>query len=98
MKTWVTRIFGMLNLIFTAGGFLYFANLISWNLHRWPGDVTKPEWSAFIVVTMLSITMLGTLGYAGVRLLRKDEAGIRLTALVCSVEILCIYMVAVSPL
>jgi hypothetical protein len=86
MTIWIIRGIGALNVFFGVTGLGYFAIMIGWRWSDLP-RVASNAWFLFLLLSSLSTLLVGVLVYMGVRLLRKDEAAVRGSAIAFGGEI-----------
>jgi hypothetical protein len=96
MTQWIVRLIGALNILYGSLGVIYFALMLSWHWHKWPGAPSPRDWFVFLVLSALSITLIAYLIFLGIRLLQNDRTAIRSTSTVLAIEL--IYFLATTVL
>jgi membrane protease YdiL (CAAX protease family) len=92
MMTWMTRILGIINLLFVALGAYYSVVMIHAHWNKWPGNPTSFDWLVFLCLYAVSLLMLLYLGYLGVRLIKKDESALWKLSLLFVTEMVYFYV------
>lgn len=81
----VMKIFGCLNVLFGIGGVYYFVLRVSWR--NWPGSPSTLNWLVFVLISAVTLALMGYLSYLGIRLFRGDRSALSPTALVLLLEL-----------
>src|SRR5271165_4217417 len=77
MRLLVARVIGALNCAFSVMGICMFLYLVKIHWNNWPGNPGPLSWGIFVVLSALSLCMVGGLALYGVSLLKGNEVGLR---------------------
>ena len=87
MQRTLIRIIGSLNLLFSLAGLGYFGVRLANTWSRWPVVPSASQWAAFWLLSLLTVVIVGNVGFLGIRLIRGDQSAIRTTLYFFSAEI-----------
>lgn len=80
------RAVGTLNILFGVTGLCYFAVIVAWRRASLPG-MASGAWFIFLSLSFASTVIVSFAVYVGIRLLKKDDAGLKSVAITFGAEI-----------
>ncbi len=87
MRLFVARVIGALNCAFSVIGICMFLYLVNIHWNNWPGNPGPLSWGIFVILSTLSLYLVGGLAFYGVTLLKGNEVGLRPTRNILIAEI-----------
>jgi hypothetical protein len=81
------RILGIFNILYCISGVYYFAAVASWHWDKLRGYTSGFEWFIFAILFVISLSLVGAVGYLGVRAFAGDKLALKLLAIVFAAEL-----------